>query len=73
MGGSMNVAQAERLRKEKFPALYCPDRRCLFMTGDGRPCPRHGGPAFTKEWAILARQISRGDISVEEAHEKEKA
>ena len=60
-----NPAQAERLRKEKNPSLYCP--RCLWMTGDGRPCPRHGGPPWTSVWAELARQISRGELTVEEA------
>lgn len=67
----MNVGQSERQRKEAKPHLYCPDRRCLWMTGDGRRCPRHGGPAWTKEWAELARQISRGALSAEEAREME--
>lgn len=32
-----NVAQA----KERQPELYCPERRCLWRTGDGSYCPRH--------------------------------
>lgn len=67
-----NAAQAARERKEKKPQLYCPNPRCLWMTGDGRPCPNHSGPVWTDEWAVLARQISRGDITVEEAHAREK-
>lgn len=35
-------------RKRQHPELYCPDRRCLWMTGGG-PCPKHGGPAWTDE------------------------
>jgi hypothetical protein len=64
-----NVAQSERLRKEGRPELYCPVRGCLWMTGDGRKCPKHGGPSFTPQWRDLANRISRGDITVEEAHE----
>lgn len=68
-----NVAQSERLRKEAKPHLYCPARGCLWLTGDGRRCPRHGGPPWTETWGALAKQISSGRITVEEAHEKERA
>jgi hypothetical protein len=67
----MNVGHSERQRRERKPHLYCPDKRCLWMTGDGRPCPRHGGPSWTREWADLARRISRGEITVEKAHKLE--
>lgn len=46
-------------RKEKHPEIYCP--RCLWMTGGGA-CPRHGGPAWTKEREEAARAKSRGEI-----------
>lgn len=69
----MNIAQAERVRKEAKPHLYCPESKCLWMTGDGRACPRHGGAPFTPEWADLARRVSRGEISVEEAHKRERS
>jgi len=68
----MNVGQSERQRKEAKPHLYCPDRRCLWNTGDGRRCLKHGGPPWTKTWAALAQRISRGEISADEARELEK-
>ena len=49
-------AENVRKRKEKRPDLYCP--KCLWMTGGG-PCPRHGGPAWTKEREEEARKKSR--------------
>lgn len=69
----MSVQASTGKRKQEKPHLYCPAPKCLWMTGDGRRCPRHGGPAWTREWEELARQISRGDISVDEAHRKEGA
>lgn len=70
----MSSAQsAEGRRKTEKPGLYCPTRGCLWMTGDGRKCPRHGGPPWTRGWEQLARMVSRGDISVAEAHRKEVA
>ncbi len=66
----MNPGQSERLRKAAKPHLYCPT--CLWMTGDGRACPRHGGPPWTPAWQLLAQAISRGEISAEEAHRRER-
>ena len=66
-----SVAKSERERKERNPHLYCP--KCLWMTGDGRSCPRHGGPAWTPKWQELARRVSRGDMTVAEAHREEAA
>jgi len=65
----MNLQGSEARRKEAKPNLYCPDPRCLWMTGDGRRCPRHGGPVWTKEWAELARKISSGLLTEDAAHE----
>lgn len=47
------VAADVRSRKEARPDLYCP--KCLWMTGDGSACPRHGGPAWSPERAARAR------------------
>jgi hypothetical protein len=54
--GASNPAEQVRKRKEKRPDLYCP--KCLWMTGGG-PCPRHGGPAWTKKREEAARAKSR--------------
>lgn len=67
------VQASTGLRKQEKPHLYCPSHACLWMTGDGRPCPRHGGPVWTKTWEELARLVSRGDITVDEAHAREEA
>lgn len=53
-----SVAKSVRERKARRPDLYCP--QCLWMTGGG-PCPRHGGPAWTKEREEAARAKSRGE------------
>jgi hypothetical protein len=42
----MSTAAKVAARKRQRPDLYCRD--CLWMTGGGQ-CPRHGGPAWTKE------------------------
>jgi hypothetical protein len=36
---------AADVAKDKLahPERYCPEPRCLWRTGDGSPCPRHGG------------------------------
>jgi hypothetical protein len=62
---SRNPAASSRQRKQSKPELYCPDKRCLWMTGGGY-CPNHGGPAWTKEREGLARKRSRGDATAEE-------
>ncbi len=49
-----SVAKAARERKEKHPDLYCPATRCLWRTGDGSRCPRHGGSAH----AVPARLLT---------------
>lgn len=36
------AAQVAQRKREK-PWLYCPVPRCLWRTGDGTLCPRHGG------------------------------
>jgi len=38
-----NIQIKVALDKEKNPKLYCPTRKCLWKTGDGSLCPRHGG------------------------------
>lgn len=38
-----SVAKSVRERKEKRPELFCPESRCLWLTGGGK-CPKHGGP-----------------------------
>lgn len=39
----MSSAQVSAaLAKEKHPETFCPERRCLWQTGDGSRCPRHG-------------------------------
>jgi hypothetical protein len=38
----MSTASKVAARKEKYPEVYCPYRRCLWHTGGGY-CPRHGG------------------------------
>jgi hypothetical protein len=63
----VSLQGSEARRKAEKPHLYCPDRRCLWMTGDGRRCPRHGGPTWTEEWSKTAKRISRGEITVEDA------
>ena len=65
-----STAATVAMRKRTKPELYCPADRCLWMTGDGRRCPRHGGPVWTKEWQILARAISSERMTVEEAQVK---
>jgi hypothetical protein len=67
----MSAASTAAQRKGRKPHLYCPTRGCLWMTGDGRSCPRHGGPAWTDRWQKLARLISMELLSVEEAHAAE--
>lgn len=63
------AAPSVAARKNANPHLYCPDPKCLWMTGDGRHCPRHGGPEWDTRWEELARRISRGEITVALAHE----
>ena len=36
----MSTALKVAARKEKYPHLYCPVKRCLWHTGGGM-CPRH--------------------------------
>ncbi len=40
----MNIQAKVALDKERHPERYCPVRRCLWRTGDGSHCPRHGAP-----------------------------
>lgn len=42
-----SVAKSVRLRKERTPEYYCPEKDCLFRTYNGQtdtftPCQRHG-------------------------------
>lgn len=41
MSGHASTAAAVRKRKELHPELYCQDRRCLWFTASGKPCPKH--------------------------------
>lgn len=43
-----SVAAAVRKSKEKNPEKFCPYPRCLWRTGDGSYCPRHGGKSNGK-------------------------
>jgi len=38
------VAASVAKSKERNPEKFCPVNRCLWRTGDGSRCPRHGGP-----------------------------
>lgn len=43
---------AARVAKNKLahPEKYCPAIRCLYRTGDGKHCPKHGGPERTPDY-----------------------
>lgn len=38
-----SATKSARVTKEKHPEFYCPVTRCLWRTGDGSRCPKHGG------------------------------
>jgi len=37
------VAASVRKSKEAHPERFCPVKDCLWRTGDGSRCPKHGG------------------------------
>jgi hypothetical protein len=43
MSGHASVAKSVREQKEQHPERFCPERRCLWKTGDGSRCLRHRG------------------------------
>jgi hypothetical protein len=64
----MNVAQAERLQKDRHPHLYCRARGCLWHVGRSGPCPRHpnavGGTAAEAEalYGGVKSALGKGEI-----------
>ena len=60
-----NTAQKARKNKEAHPEFYCPDKKCLWRTGDGSRCPRHRITMATLQREDLldeAREV-RADIT----------
>ena len=58
------------LRKEAKPELYCPERKCLWETGDGSRCPRHGGRRPRPGVFDMRRELGRAPTAQEYQDER---